>query len=360
MSNHQFNLPQPELELSIIIPIYNVEKYVKDCLLSIFSQDLDEECFEVIIINDGTKDRSMEVIANIIHNHSNIKIINQKNQGLSVARNNGIAIANGEYILFVDSDDQLVYNSLKPLIESAITSKADLVMAEYIKINDKDYTSTAFPTLPRKIEIKEKSAKQLYLEDLVPWARYVFRTLYRREFLNKNSIRFVPGITYEDQPFTHECYLKAKKCLKAQWPFYVYRASRPSAITSSFDTRKAKDMCISIAKSWELTHLHGIDPTVLHKLKDNIFNHFKVMTLLLAHDISSASNRQHIIDFVREEIPEMKFNNGYKQIIVSFLFKNFPHFFIHLRYIYGKYWEDSLLPFYYHKTKMILFKHHNQ
>jgi len=347
------------MELSIIIPIYNVEQYVHICLDSIYRQGIDEELFEVILINDGTEDRSIEVIADIIYNHSNIKVINQKNQGLSVARNNGIAIANGEYILFVDSDDQLIYNSLKPLIESAITSKADLVMAEFIKINDKDFTSTAFPTLPRKIEIIEKSAKQLYLEDLVPWACYVFRTLYRREFLNKNNIRFVPGITYEDQPFTHECYLKAKNCLRAYWPFYVYRTNRPSAITSSFDTRKAKDMCISIAKSWELTHLPGIDPTVLHKLKDNIFDHFKVMTLLLAHDISCALDRQHIIDFVREEIPEMKFDNGYKQIIVSFLFKKFPHFFIHLRYIYGKYWEDSLLPFYYHKMKM-KFKRHSQ
>ena len=347
------------MELSIIIPIYNVEQYVHICLDSIYRQGIDEELFEVILINDGTEDRSIEVIADIIYNHSNIKVINQKNQGLSVARNNGIAIANGEYILFVDSDDQLIYNSLKPLIESAITSKADLVMAEFIKINDKDFTSTAFPTLPRKIEIIEKSAKQLYLEDLVPWACYVFRTLYRREFLNKNNIRFVPGITYEDQPFTHECYLKAKNCLRAYWPFYVYRTNRPSAITSSFDTRKAKDMCISIAKSWELTHLPRIDPTVLHKLKDNIFDHFKVMTLLLAHDISCALDRQHIIDFVREEIPEMKFDNGYKQIIVSFLFKNFPHFFIHLRYIYGKYWEDSLLPFYYHKMKM-KFKRHSQ
>lgn len=174
------------MELSIIIPIYNVEQYVHICLDSIYRQGIDEELFEVILINDGTENRSIEVIADIIYNHSNIKVINQKNQGLSVARNNGIAIANGEYILFVDSDDQLIYNSLKPLIESAITSKADLVMAEFIKINDKDFTSTAFPTLPRKIEIIEKSAKQLYLEDLVPWACYVFRTLYRREFLNKN------------------------------------------------------------------------------------------------------------------------------------------------------------------------------
>lgn len=339
------------MELSIIIPIYNVERYVHVCLDSVFRQGIDEKCFEVILINDGTEDRSMEVIGDIINNHPNISVINQKNQGLSIARNNGINIAKGEYIIFVDSDDRLIDNSLKPLLESAITKKADLIMAEYIEVNDKYFDSTIIPPLPQKFEIKEKSAKQLYLEDLVPWACYVFRTLYRRSFLIEHNIRFVPGITYEDQPFTHECYLKANKCLRTLWPYYIYRTKRPTAITSSFDINKAKDMCISIAKSWELTHLQWIDTLLLNKLKDNIFNHFKVLTLLIAHDINDKKDRHYIIDFLKEKTPEMRFDHGYKQKIASFIFSHWPHCFIHLRYLYGKYWEDTLIPFYYHKIK---------
>ena len=87
------------MDLSIVVPVYNVEKYVRTCIESIFKQGLDEKCFEVIIVNDGSTDRSLEVITDIISQHSNIVVINQENQGLSVARNNGIAAAKGEYIL---------------------------------------------------------------------------------------------------------------------------------------------------------------------------------------------------------------------------------------------------------------------
>ena len=96
--------------LSIIFPVYNVEKYVRSSLESIFRQGLDETDFEVIIVNDGTKDHSMEVITDIIEAHQNIRVINQENLSLSVARNNGIAAAQGEYILFLDSDDWYLHS----------------------------------------------------------------------------------------------------------------------------------------------------------------------------------------------------------------------------------------------------------
>ena len=119
------------LSLSIIVPVYNVEKYIRPCIESIFNQGLDEECFEVIIINDGTKDRSMEIIADIISQHNNITVVNQENQGLSVVRNNGIALAKGEYILMPDSDDLLIENSVPKLLEAALSTKADLVVADF-------------------------------------------------------------------------------------------------------------------------------------------------------------------------------------------------------------------------------------
>ena len=110
-------------ELSIIVPVYNVEEYVRACIESIYRQGLNEEEFEVIIVNDGTEDKSIEVIADIINQHHNISVINQENQGLSVARNTGIAAAKGEYILMPDSDDLLIENSLKPLLEKALETK---------------------------------------------------------------------------------------------------------------------------------------------------------------------------------------------------------------------------------------------
>ncbi len=100
------------MDLSIIVPIYNVEKYVRPCMESLFRQGLDEECFEIIAVNDGSTDNSIKVIEDLVEKHHNISIINQSNQGLSVARNTGIAKSSGTYILFVDSDEFLLGFSL--------------------------------------------------------------------------------------------------------------------------------------------------------------------------------------------------------------------------------------------------------
>ena len=119
-------------QLSIIVPVYNVERYIRPCMESIFRQGLNDDDYEVIIVNDGTQDRSMEVIQDIISQHNNVTVINQENQSLSVARNNGIAVAKGEYILMPDSDDLLIENSLGVLLEKALESKADLVVADFL------------------------------------------------------------------------------------------------------------------------------------------------------------------------------------------------------------------------------------
>jgi len=118
------------MDLSIIVPVYNVEQYIRTCIESIYKQGLDEDRFEVLIVNDGTKDRSMEVIQDIIAQHKNIVVINQENQGLSMARNNGMAKAKGQYILLTDSDDMLIDGSLKPLLDMALETEADLVVAD--------------------------------------------------------------------------------------------------------------------------------------------------------------------------------------------------------------------------------------
>lgn len=143
-------------QLSIIIPVYNVEKYIRTCIESLYRQGLNEECFEVIIVNDGTRDRSMDVIADIVQKHSNIIIIEQENQGLSMARNNGLAKASGEYILFVDSDDLLIDNSLPPLLEKALETKVDLIVADYLAMQDKEISELDNSSFCKKTSLNLK------------------------------------------------------------------------------------------------------------------------------------------------------------------------------------------------------------
>ena len=169
-------------QLSIIVPVYNVEKYIRPCIESIFRQGLNDEVFEFILVNDATPDRSMEMITDIIDAHQNIHVIEQHHQGLSMARNHGLAYATGEYLIFVDSDDLLIENVIPYLLDKAIESKADLVVADYLEMNDNDIKDIPSYT-DKVIQAIEKSGEKFFLEDIDPHDCHVWHTLYKREFL---------------------------------------------------------------------------------------------------------------------------------------------------------------------------------
>ena len=322
------------MDLSIIVPVYNVEKYIRPCFESIFKQGIDDSCFEVIIINDGTKDQSMEMIADIIHEHNNITVIIQENQGLSVARNNGIAAAKGEYILMLDSDDLLIENSVKPLLEKALESQVDLVVSDFLSMSDEEIEHTKTSHLQKKnFEYNEKNGEKLFLQDLNPYQCYVWRTLFRRVFLLENNLTFIPGIYIQDVPFTHECYLKANRCIRTSWLLNIYRKGHESA-TFSFNPKKAKDFCIAIAKTWELTRLNGLSPYVQDKLREDVYASFSMILWITVHKIKDTSARINIIDFLKRQAPDLWFRNGGKQLLESYLYRYLPHFLIYLKYSY--------------------------
>jgi glycosyltransferase involved in cell wall biosynthesis len=311
--------------------VHNVEKYIRSCIESIYRQNLDESTFELIIVNDGTEDHSMEMIADIISQHCNITVINQENLSLSVARNNGIAAAKGEYILMPDSDDLLIENSVAPLLEKALETKADLVVADFLIMDDTEIHNTK--TIEQKeFIVKEKTGEQLFMEDLNPHQCYVWRTLFRREFLLKENITFVPGIRYQDVPFTHECYLKARKCLRVSWLMNIYRKGHKSA-TSSFNKKKAFDLCIAIANTWKLKKTIQTSSLIQKKMNDDIFTSFTLLTYFMLYGIKSADERKEIFAFIRKEIPDMYFTNGMKQKLTSFLFCHAPNFYFFIRQV---------------------------
>ena len=324
-----------DVPLSIIIPVYQVERYIRPCIESVFRQGLKDKDFELIIVNDGTKDQSMEMITDIIDQHSNITVINQTNQGLSVARNNGIVRARGEYILMPDSDDMLVTNSLPFLLEKALSSKADIVVADFLRIDDKEMDQYPFDSIVQKDGTSiEKTGEELFLQDLNPRECYVWRTLYRREFLLRHHLTFFPGIRCQDVPFTHECYLKARKCLRVSWLLNIYRQHRPFAASSSHDVKKGKEISIAIAKTWELTKLN-LKPELERKLKNDIYASF-CYNLWMTTKLKTMPERYEVVDILREAAPSLSFDDGIKQKLNTFLYHHAPHVLINLRIIYGK------------------------
>ena len=324
--------------LSIIVPVYKVEEYIRPCIDSIFKQGLDDADFEVIIVNDGTPDKSMEIIADIIAAHQNITVINQENQGPSMARNNAMKMATGDYVQFLDSDDLLIDNTLPYLLNNAISSEADLIVADYISMNDNkiiQFKNNFFKQ--RNGKISKKRGKELFLYDLNPRQCCVWRTLYKREFLNWSKLSFVPNIYYEDVLFTHHCYLKANLCLKVEWTFVIYRRGHKS-ITSSFNMKKAKDYCVIVSNLWKLSKEKDWGESVCQKIQNDAFAIFSSLFYELTTCRSiSHSDRLSVLQTLKKDIPDLAFKNGLKQNIVNFLFHRMPNTYLTLRIFYANY-----------------------
>lgn len=319
------------MQLSIIIPVYNVEKYIYECLESVFRQGLDEKSFEVIIINDGTKDNSMKVIQELIDLHSNIIIIEQENLGVSVARNNGMIRAKGKYILMLDSDDLLIDNSVKTLLERAISTQVDMIITDFLQMNDNEIAAIkGHHPIQANFFGETATGQELLNSEL---CRYYWRTLYRRDFLLCNNITFIPGIFSQDAPFTNECLLKAQKCIRSSWMFIIYRHGHDS-VSSSFQIRRAKNMCTSRAKVWNLTKMEGLTSDIRFKQVNVAFDAFCFLISATAYGHLKKNEMFEVVDFLKKEAPDLFFHNNLKQFLWSILFNHTPHTFIYMFYVY--------------------------
>ena len=336
------------IQLSIIIPVYNVEKYIQFCIESIFRQGLDETSYEIIIVNDGTRDDSMKVIEEFYSQHHNIIVIEQENQGSWVARNTGMTKASGEYILFADPDDLLIDDSLQPLLAKALETKADIVVADYLEMNDKEINEiNRNPPRQKDFTIQKKTGELLLLEDLNPYHCYIWRSLFRKAFLEDNHLTFNTEFFYQDVPFLHECYIKANRCLRISWLLNIYRRGHESA-TFSFSYKKAKNLCTAIAKTWELIRIDSLSPQEQDKLREDVYTSFSAIIWILTHKID-ASDRTRIIDFLRQQAPDLRFSHGKKQKLESFMYRHMPHMYIHFSYIYDNYFNNNIHPTTYHR-----------
>ena len=332
------------ISLSIIIPVYNVEKYIRLCIESIYNQNLEEDSFEVILINDGTKDKSIEIIADIINQHSNITVINQANQGASVARNNGIAIAKGEYIFMPDPDDLLFENSLSVLLKKALETKADIVIADFLEMTNEEIKQNIFPP-QKEFQCRMYTGRELFLTFLAPTRCYAWCNLYRRAFLIDNNLKFIPGIYLQDQPFTHECYLKANLCVKAEWLLNIYRIHPDSALRGNNRKEIELSQSITIANIWKLTNIIGDDTKVKSKLQESILHFFIDSQTRISRLQNISFDRYAPIDLLREMAPNLDFGKGIKRKTLTLLFRYAPHTLVFGRYLYAKVYENTIYPY---------------
>lgn len=214
-------------KFSIIIPVYNVEKYLRKCLNSVFSQNYKN--YEVIVVNDGTKDNSMDIVKDYP-----VKVINQKNQGLSVARNNGVEKATGEYILFLDSDDY-IEKGLLEAIDKSLDNKPDIVRFQIREVFEDgkktDYHEKSFANKTGQ-EAFQLITKYHFVENA--WCYAI-----RREYYLKNKFKFKENTFHEDFGLLPLVIIKAQRVNSIDYIGYNY-LQRQGSIMSDKDYAKTK------------------------------------------------------------------------------------------------------------------------
>lgn len=181
-------------KVSIIVPVYNIEKYLAKCLDSLINQTLED--IEIICVNDGSTDNSAEILNEYAQKDSRIKIINQENAGLSAARNTGINAANGEYIGYVDSDDWVDLTYFENLYNAAIQNNADIAVAGIKRVGGEHYKEKLFlefknPTTTNNVEEKFRLCD-------IPDKSYVWNKIYKLSEIKKHNLYFRVGVNYED------------------------------------------------------------------------------------------------------------------------------------------------------------------
>lgn len=226
------------IKFSIIIPVYNVEKFLRESLDSIVAQTFKD--FEVICVNDGSTDNSLEILNEYANNDSRIKVISQENQGQGVARNNAIDIAQGEYLLFVDPDDFIEPNTLEVLYNKFQETDVDIIQFDYATCRENG-THKKFKTFKNRLkkyfnysiknnkvfnwnEIKNKNLEKMFL---VIWDKS-----YKTSFIKEHNIKFAPNKVGEDQIFTLKAIFLANKILYVNKSFYNYRKRFGSALNN--------------------------------------------------------------------------------------------------------------------------------
>lgn len=217
------------MKISIIIPVYNVELYINDCLKSVFAQSYKD--LEIIIVNDKTQDRSMEIIEDLVSKKKDlyeIKIINHtKNRGLSVARNTGIKESTGDYLFFLDSDDEITPECIDLLVSCLNNRSLDIVVGDYVTIGDRSLPSLQFSN---SVIYGNKKIRELYMKERI--YGMAWNKLINKAFLLKNKLYFTEGLIHEDclWSFQLACHVQSIGFVKHHT--YTYKLRQSSIITS--------------------------------------------------------------------------------------------------------------------------------
>ena len=223
---------EKKCKLSIIIPMYNAEKYITRLLVSCYQQDLEESLYEVIVIDDGSIDKSKDIVSEWQHTHNNLVYRYQDNAGQGLARNYGLSIAQGEYVWFVDSDDEIEQNCLGKLVEEAFSKELDMLFCnEVLKFEDgrPDQKGDYEGMLYDKICSGEECFRRGF------YAYAVSQCLIKQKLLKEQQLLFKPKRIGEDAELCYHLMAYAERVVFIHDTFYIYHVNGNSVTQANMD-----------------------------------------------------------------------------------------------------------------------------
>lgn len=235
-------------KISIIVPVYKVENELDRCVQSLMKQTYKN--IEIILVDDGSPDQCPKHCDQYANEDERIRVIHKKNGGLSDARNAGLNLAKGEYILYVDSDDYIEVDSCERLINATSNTQVDIIVGNAIMEKPNGYEKMIHSATPAGYIYSAKD----FIEKAVhasQWYAPAWLNMYRRDFLLQNKLFFKVGIYFEDMQMLPRVFLRAKKVACIDDVFYHYIMRENSIMTSKKDEKKKKDS-IQNLKEWKI------------------------------------------------------------------------------------------------------------
>ena len=300
-------------KISVIVPAYNVEKYIEESLNSIINQTLKD--IEIIIINDGSTDKSTEIINEISRNDSRVIVINQKNSGVSKARNIGMMLAKGDYISFIDSDDYIETDMLEKMYRAAEKYDCDIVQCNYAIDNNGERREVVQNIKPNKL-LKENEIIEYIKTGLIDGslATYVWNKIFKRQFLRDNDLMFKEDLNmFEDWYFIMDIITYTKKMIFLPENLYNYRIA-PNSLSRKY-IYNHEDLILNLQsaklnyiKLWNL-NINPYKSKYIISLYDDLF---KIIHYILNDSYNLDKNTQFlkINSILKSELIENNINKN--------------------------------------------------
>lgn len=298
-----------KIKLSIIIPVYNTERYLERCLSSVINQM--EEWVELIVVDDGSSDGSPEICDQFMNKYSNVNVIHKENGGLSSARNEGLRKSQGEYVAFLDSDDMFESSFIQDLNEYLKLSW-DILDFKYCFEKEKDKYK------PQGTKNKKLCSRNQYIDlyNKNEFGNQICFRVYKKELFDE--IEFPIGRYYEDIATFYKLMLKADNILMIDYEYYIYNIWNENSITKRISRKCMEDMISSVDEMCDGLFLYCNDESIEFLNYNKINQYVYILFKLIQSNEEVDDLKKHIMTYLKGKKIKLQYLKlyNYKKYIV--------------------------------------------